>query len=546
MRFVTRGLRVRYPVQERWAIDGIDLDLAAGSVTWLSGALGSGTSTLLLALAGLAPRLTGGEREGTVTAGDHDVADLSPLAAGIAYLGPAPALQISGIAATVRHEVAVGPMNLGWAPDEMERAADAAMRELRVDHLAARDPGALSGGETQRVLLAALLATAPQAWLLDEPFSALDHASTARVQRLLRELALKGASVVVACDDADTMVDVADRLIVLARGRVALDGAPRTLLAGDGVIAAGAGTTDAATVALAAGIAAPRPVTRAELLQRIEPGRSTAMSPAPASRPNGPDALTLSGVAFAYPGGEPVLGSVSLGVGQGEGVGLFGPNGAGKSTLLRLAMALEQPQAGEITVLGQSTRGRGPEAFAPRVAFLFQQPERQLFADTVASECSLAPRLAGWEPGRVAEAVAAVLSELGLSDTARDHPYDLPLPQRRLVALGAILAADPDLILLDEPTAALDSASRDRVIRVVRARIDRGIPVVAITHDPVFAHEALGRGVVLEGGRLVHDGPVRNVIDDQRLVRPAALAVAMLLGLPPGMDRRADVARALR
>jgi energy-coupling factor transport system ATP-binding protein len=241
-----------------------------------------------------------------------------------------------------------------------------------------------------------------------------------------------------------------------------------------------------------------------------------------------------------------VLAAVSFAVRAGEGVGLFGANGAGKSTLLRLAMALEHPASGAVTTLGRGTVGLHPEDLAPRAGFLFQQPERQLFATSVRSECSLAPTLTGWDATRASESVTAVLSELGLSDTAEEHPYDLPLPRRRLVALAAILAADPDLLLLDEPTAALDFASRELVIGAVRERVNRGKAVLAITHDPVFAHEALQRGVLLERGRVVQDGPLRDVIDDQRLVRPAALAVAMMLGLPPGHDRRDDVARSLR
>lgn len=257
-------------------------------------------------------------------------------------------------------------------------------------------------------------------------------------------------------------------------------------------------------------------------------------------------ALRMHGVSFGYPRGAPVLEGVGLEIRPGEAVGLFGSNGAGKSTLLRLAMALEQPVAGLVETLGLPTRGRHPENLAPRAGFLFQQPERQLFASSVRAECSLAPSLAGWGAGRIAESVAGVLKELGLTETALEHPYDLPLPRRRLVALAAILSADPDLILLDEPTAALDLASRELVIGAVRERARRGKAVLAITHDPGFAHEALGRGILLERGRVAHDGPVRDVIDDHRMVRPAALAVAMMLGLPPGSDRREEVARALR
>lgn len=552
MQLVTRDLGVRYPAQPGWAIDDVNLTIESGRITWLSGALGSGTSTLVLALAGLAPRLTGGERRGAVLADDRDPALDAPLSRGIAYLGPSPELQLSGIARTVRDEVAIAPMNLGHAKPAIAAAVARAIWRLGITHLAHRQPAALSGGETQRLLIAALLAGEPRAWLLDEPFSALDHDATVVVQDLLLEQARDGATVVVACDDADTMLGIADRLIVMRAGRVVLDGNPADLLAGDAIVASGAGTTDAATLAHDAGYPAPRPLDRTSLMRCVAPRRQLhpgSIRPAAATPPTPPDTpavLQFTGVGFAYPSGPTVLDAVDVTVRAGEAVGIFGANGAGKSTLLRLAMALEHPTAGSVETLGESTRNRHPEDLAPDAGFLFQQPERQLFAMSVRSECGLAPRLAGWPPPRVDEAVMAALHQLGLADTAEEHPYDLPLPKRRLVALAAILAADPALILLDEPTAALDSASRERIIDVLRERIRRGKTVVAITHDAAFAHEALDRGLVVQGGRLVNDSSVREVIDDIRLVRPAALAIAMELGLPPGQDHRAQVARTLR
>jgi energy-coupling factor transporter ATP-binding protein EcfA2 len=129
---------------------------------------------------------------------------------------------------------------------------------------------------------------------------------------------------------------------------------------------------------------------------------------------------------------------------------------------------------------------------------------------------------------------------------AESHPYDLPVPRRRLVALAALLVTDPDLLLLDEPTAALDANSRARVVAVVRDVVARGGAVLAITHDAEFAHEALDRGVRLEHGRVAWEGAVRDVLDNEHLTRSAALTVAMRLGLGPGRDRRADVAAALR
>ncbi len=541
MTLVAKELRFRYPAQNEQALDGIDVALVPGAVTWLTGALGSGTSTLLLTLSGLAPRLTGGSRSGTLLSGSHDPATRHPLVDGVAYLGPSPGLQLSGVARSVREEIAVGPMNLGWPRARILDAVESAMRRVKISHLADRAPSALSGGETQRVLIAALLAAAPTTWLLDEPFSALDRASRRSVGALLRELARDGAIVAVSCDDADDMLDVADRLVVLQRGRVALDGDPRELLAGDALLATGASSTDAATLAVAAHRAAPRAITTDALLASISPLPSTPHIVAPAPTIASEPRLQCAQVSFSYPDGPPVLHDVTLSLQAGTAMGVFGANGAGKSTLLRLAMALEQPDAGSVRTLGEDTASRGPEDLAPRVGFLFQQPERQLFAASVRGECAVAPILAGWEPARIRAATDTVLDELGLFDVADEHPYDLPLPRRRLVAFAAILVPDPILLLLDEPTAALDGESRERVIGAVRHRAANGVAVLAISHDSAFAHEALDRAVLLERGRIVYDGAIREVLDDQSLRRPAALAAALRLGLPPGRDRRANV-----
>lgn len=523
------ALRLRYPAQEHWALDGVTTSFAPG-VTWLTGPLGAGTSTLLGALAGLLPRLAGGDGTGRVTLDGDDVAATSPLDLGIGWLGPAPALQLSGVAGTVRDEIAVGPMNLGWPRERILAAVDAAMARTDVTHLADRAPNALSGGETQRVLLAALLATDPRVLLLDEPCAALDHAARERIADLLVTLGREGRIVVLTCDDADLMAARADRVLVLQAGRIVADTDPATWLA-DAAPRFGVGSTDAATLAEMAGWPAPRPLTTPALLERIaRPAAPATALPPVVPRDDAP-LLALRGASYAWPDGRPVLHGVDLVAHAGDAVVLLGPNGAGKSTTLRLAMALAHPQQGQVEVLGRSTRGRHPEDFAPTVGFLFQEPERQLFAASVRAECAVGPRLAGWDAARIATATARVLATLGLEAVADEHPWDLPLPRRRLVALAATLVSAPRVLLLDEPTAGLDAASRERVMRAARAHCETGGTLVAVTHDPVFAHEVGNRAVVLGAGRVHHDGPVPDGLDQAGLARPAALVVGTHLGL---------------
>ena len=259
-------------------------------------------------------------------------------------------------------------------------------------------------------------------------------------------------------------------------------------------------------------------------------------------------ALRLERVSFRYAGaGLDALADAALTVESGDGVALVGPNGAGKTTLLRLAMALLAPSGGTVESAGRDTARLGPEDLADLVGFLFQQPETQLFERSVAGELAFGPRQLGWNAARTDAAVGATLDELGLELDAARHPYDLPAPRRRLVALAAALVADPVLLLLDEPTAGLDRRTRRLIESVVRARRARGVAVLAVTHDAGFAIEALDRGIALAAGRVAADGPVARVLGGRlaSLPLPPPARVAEALALDARSPRLEDVARAL-
>ncbi|MEZ4411701.1 MAG: ABC transporter ATP-binding protein [Gemmatimonadales bacterium] len=259
-----QGAGFTYPGSPAPALHDCSLRAEAGRVTWLTGALGAGTSTALLVAAGLAPGHTGGDRTGVVrTLGEDPARPSSRAALGgrVALVLSSPATQLSGIAETVAQEVAFAPANLGWPRARIQSRVTDAMDALHVTHLADRDPGTLSGGEMQRTVIAAMLVLEPELWLLDEPTSALDAAGRALVHGMMRREATRGAAVVIASEDADGLLAVADQLIVFAHGRPALDGPPRGILEGDQVWSAGAASTAIAGLARAVGSVAPYPLT---------------------------------------------------------------------------------------------------------------------------------------------------------------------------------------------------------------------------------------------------------------------------------------------
>ena len=268
------AVSLRYDGAERPALDIAAFEAQAGQVHWLCGPLGAGCTTLLMASAGLAPRYTGGGITGRVELLGIDpqqAGAAASLAGRVAFVTATPSLQLSGIAATVFEEVAFAPANLGWPLERIESRAAAALDRLELSALAERDPGRLSGGETQRLVLAAMFALEPEAWLLDEAGSALDPAGRALLGELMVAESRRGALVVVASEDVEAMVHVADRLIVMGGGRIVADDVPERLLATESAWTLEIGSTGTAELARAAGrqgqpavppgLAAPYPLT---------------------------------------------------------------------------------------------------------------------------------------------------------------------------------------------------------------------------------------------------------------------------------------------
>jgi energy-coupling factor transporter ATP-binding protein EcfA2 len=252
-----------YPATDAPALADVSLEVRGGEVVALVGAVGAGASTLLLVAGDLAPRVVGGRLDGRV---DFRGTGNGVGAGGRGIVLPTPWTQLSGMAFTVWDEVAFGPANLGWPRAEIARQVDRAVARLEITHLVDRDPGTLSGGELQRVILAGILAMDPALLLLDDPATELDPEGARLLWRLVRALAEDGKAVLVATGDLDALPHVADRVVWLAGGRVRRMDGP-ALLGDEALCAAGLGATVAA-VWRAAGLPAPFPLTVADAVRR--------------------------------------------------------------------------------------------------------------------------------------------------------------------------------------------------------------------------------------------------------------------------------------
>ena len=262
------------------------------------------------------------------------------------------------------------------------------------------------------------------------------------------------------------------------------------------------------------------------------------------------DALRLDEVSFAY-AGQPALVGVSFALAAGARAGLLGHNGAGKSTLLRLVTGLLRPATGTVWVGDWIASDRRPDELARRVGSLFQHADQQLFARTVWEDVAFGPRAIGVAEPDVATRVTRALVALRLESVADQHPYDLPPPARKLAALAGVLALEPALLLLDEPTAGLDRRARTLVTRALTERAAAGAALLVITHDLGFAAETLDRAMVLERGRLAGDAPLADLLSaggglaSWGLAVPPLAELSAALRLPGGPLRERDVAHAL-
>jgi energy-coupling factor transport system ATP-binding protein len=483
----------RYPEAGTAALREVSLTVEPGTFTVLAGESGSGKSTLLRALCGLVPHFHGGQASGALEVGGMDVRAHGPgeLAAvcGTVFQDPETQVVMGG----VRAELELPLEHRGEPAGAAARAVEETALALGVAHLLERRTETLSGGELQRVAIAAAMVHAPKLLLLDEPTSQLDPVAGDELVWLLRRLNEDwGTAVVLAEHRVERCVPAADRVLALVEGEIACDAAPRDFLGWAADSAPGLATPAARLFSLAGLRPVPATVKEArEGLRRAGLRADASAAPAPA-RGRGREArarpaLRFRGLWFEFEDGPAALRGLELELRSGEPVALMGRNGAGKSTLLRLAKGLDEP-----------TRGRVERA-GP-VALLLQNPGDFLVADRVEEDAG---------PEGVARA--------GLEGRGDANPGDLSGGERQRLALEVVLGgAEPAVVLLDEPTRGMDRAHKDALAQRIERLAAGGAAVMVATHDTEFAAALASRVVLMGQGVVLADGPPEEVLGGGR------------------------------
>ena len=510
------------------ALDDVTLEVCRGERVCVLGANGSGKSTLASVICGLlAPDEGDVELAGhaVCTGGVPDLAAYRDARRQLGLVFQNPDDQI--VTSVVADDVAFGPENLGVPRAQISVRVARELRRVAMEKYAHADPSRLSGGQRQRVCIAGALAMEPAVLVLDEPSSLLDVRGRAAIMRVMGRLAAAGATLVHVTHFMDEAL-AADRVVVMQHGHVALEGTPDEVFAAKN-----------AQVIEALGLEMPFEARLAVALRQAgaaggaiaAPGAPSDEKPAACAacaHTAEPLAILARDLGFSYGPGAQALDGVSLEVPVRATTAIVGQTGSGKSTLLRLLCGLEAADAGPLTVCGiNAATKRGRRQVRRAVGYVMQHPERQLFAQTVAEDVAFGPRNQGLSAAEVEGRVAHALDLVGLADRRDASPFELSGGQQRLAAIAGVLAMEPELLVLDEPTAGLDPRGRARLRALMADLAAHGVTLLQVTHSMEDAARA-DHVVVLDQSHVLAAGTPAEVFCPAN--EPQLTAVG--LGLP--------------
>lgn len=524
------------------ALSSINLKIEQGTTVGVLGIGGAGKSTFIKTMGGLAPEEVPGLETGEILLDGKNSRQLPPVEYSqmVGVVLDKPVTQLLGL--TVLDDVSFGPSNLGLAEKEVRERVDFALSVTRLKGLESRNPEELSGGQQQSLAIADILAMRPKVLALDEPVSMLDSEGKERVLSIIRRLVEEQNSTVVITEsglDLESMIGYLDRLVVLHKGEVVLDGDPHEVVMSPTLDEIGVGRTQMADLFLKlrkkAGISeVPFSVNDAEKALRPlvaslrfpKAGSKTASAPAE-------PIVTVANLSHTYPPDVRALREVALTIPKGEIVGLVGQNGSGKTTLcLHLVGVLKasNPDA-KVQVEGLDVSKERIQTLIRHINYVFQNPDNQLFQEDIKSELSYGMKLVGADEAKIAPFLERSIKQF---DLAGFLEYDLPaLPRevRTILALASVLALEPSVVILDEPTNAMDRKKSAWFVQELKKMNRDGLTILIVSHNMEFLARVCTRLIVMNDGKIIADGETRSVFSKPDVLASAKVAPPQLLQL---------------
>ena len=535
-----RNFSFQYRAQKRPTLTDIDLEIYPGERVLIAGPSGSGKSTLAGCINGLNPFSNPGECTGTLTVDGVDAphSSLFELSAHVGTVLQDPDGQFIGL--TVGEDIAFALENSCTPQDEMHAITRHAAELVGIENHLGYAPHELSGGQKQRVSLAGVMVDQVKILLFDEPLANLDPATGKQAIELIDEIQKKTDTTVLIIEHRleDVLWRNVDRIVLVNGGTILADLRPDELLSGSLLAENGIREPLYVTALRYAGVDItpdkhPAHVDSLVLddtdTQKLRDWFTARLRPA--AQPEREPLLEVKGLSFCYQKGQQTLRDVSFSIGKGEMVSIVGRNGAGKSTLSKLICGFETPDAGEIFLNGKPLAEENIRRRAQHIGYVMQNPNQMISKTMIYEEVALGLQRSGLTEEQIREKVEATLRVCGLYPF-RNWPISaLSFGQKKRVTIASVLVLDPELILLDEPTAGQDFRHYTDIMEFLRGLNARGVTVVMITHDMHLMLEYTRRALVFCDGRLIADRTAAAVLCDPALVEQAALKETSLYTL---------------
>jgi len=461
-----------YPHTVQPALRRITLSLEKGRCLMVTGPSGAGKTSLCLAASGILHHEYGGKKEGSVVIDGKNVtqySSLSDLARNVGVVFDDPEAQM--IFTTVEEEILSALEYRGLTAAVIEERLAGIMKTTYLEELRDRSPHNLSGGQKQRVALAATLAPGNDILILDEPTSELDDHATKRIADILKDLKDQGKTILLIEHKFSYFREMVDALIVIENGRITSAGDPDAVLKDDRV--------------------------RGMILPDFSQVKKNVRY-----HGTGEPVISVQDLTHRY-GDVQALSGISLTINKGEFIAIAGENGSGKTTLVKHFNRLLSPTSGDVIVNGKNTKEWSIAALACDVGLVFQNPDHMFFADTVREEIAYGVKNLGIENGN--EVIDAALRDAGLAESADLYPRWLSRGERQRLGIACVVAMQPSVIVLDEPTTGLDGYEALLVIDILKKLQEKGHTIIIITHNRDIAEHCADRIITMENGKIISD-----------------------------------------
>lgn len=546
----------KYPKSQAPVLKGVSFSIEPGTFSVILGPTGAGKTTLAMCLNGLIPQLLEGSLSGSVNVKNANVAKVrvQRMSEILGLVLQDPETQIFG--RTVEEDTAFGLRNFLVPKEEIDERIDAALKSVGLADFRLRETSQMSGGEKQRLAVAGVLAMQPEILVLDEPTSELDPLGREQIYSTIENLRRTQALTILAIEHSSEEIACrADEILIVHEGKLVWQGAPRTLFSNSPLVEQyGIKPLQVASIGwklqqlgLLTAEQIPLTVTEAkEQIEKILPvsPKNTQTKPVvkeQAAHKSASPVVSIQNLSHTYPNKNTALRGLSLDIYPGEFVAIIGQNGAGKTTLAKHLNGLLQPTQGTVLLGGNEVSSLKPDQIAQEIGYVFQNPDHQIFSATVEQEIAYGLNMAKLPAATISERIDKVLEITNLTKQRAAHPFSLGRGERQMVAVASILALEPKLLVVDEPTTGQDWRGINRIMELITSLQQQGTTILMITHDMDLVARYAQRVLVMKEGELLLDDTPQYVFAQHEILAqtyiqpPQVTRLGQLLGFAETM-----------